>query len=405
MTRAARAAPATGPGGSPARRIRPVPLLFLVADTGGGHRTAARAVGQALARLYPGAFAPVYCDPLTGPAAPTLARRVMRLYGPVARHAPWLWGAAYRAVNSPAAMSLLHGTLLSGVSRAVTAAASFHQPAAIVSFHPLAGLAATDARDRLPGRLAVATVVTDLTAAHAAWRAANADLFIGPGLPPVTREFWAGPASRAERGRLRRSLGLEATGKVILLAGGAEGGGGITRRARAILRGCPDASVVAVCGRNRLAARRLQRLAGRHGGRLIVCGYTDAMAAWLRCADLVATKAGPGMIAEAACCGVPLLVTSQLPGQERDNAGLVTAAGAGLRVRGRRRLAGELRRLHDDPGAIERMGAAAARLARPEAAFEVAVLIAGLVAARARGPARTGPAPGGTRGRTIGVLG
>jgi hypothetical protein len=47
----------------------PLPLLFLIADTGGGHRSAARAVSQALDRMYPGRFAPVLCDPLGGPCA------------------------------------------------------------------------------------------------------------------------------------------------------------------------------------------------------------------------------------------------------------------------------------------------------------------------------------------------
>src|ERR1700733_8642576 len=46
-----------------------LPLLFLVADTGGGHRNAARAVGQALERMYPGRFAPALCDPLGGPGS------------------------------------------------------------------------------------------------------------------------------------------------------------------------------------------------------------------------------------------------------------------------------------------------------------------------------------------------
>ena len=48
----------------------PIPLLFLISDTGGGHRNAARAVGQALDRMYPGRFAPVLCDPLAGPGCP-----------------------------------------------------------------------------------------------------------------------------------------------------------------------------------------------------------------------------------------------------------------------------------------------------------------------------------------------
>ncbi|MGH3393172.1 MAG: hypothetical protein ACRDPO_00630, partial [Streptosporangiaceae bacterium] len=53
----------------PPRRRGPVPLLFLIADTGGGHRSAARAVGEALEQRYPGRFAPMLCDPLGGPGS------------------------------------------------------------------------------------------------------------------------------------------------------------------------------------------------------------------------------------------------------------------------------------------------------------------------------------------------
>ena len=45
----------------------PVPLLFLVGDNGGGHRSAANAVAQALDRLWPGCFAPVIDDPAGRP--------------------------------------------------------------------------------------------------------------------------------------------------------------------------------------------------------------------------------------------------------------------------------------------------------------------------------------------------
>ena len=74
---------------------------------------------------------------------------------------------------------------------------------------------------------------------------------------------------------------------------------------------------MAICGRNLRLQRRLTRLAARTGGRLTVLGFVDNMSDWLRCADVVIAKAGPGTIAEAACCGVPLLLTSHLPGQER----------------------------------------------------------------------------------------
>ena len=38
-------------------------------------------------------------------------------------------------------------------------------------------------------------------------------------------------------------------------------------------------------------------------------------------ADVLVTKAGPGTIAEAAAVGLPVMVTSFLPGQEAGNVG------------------------------------------------------------------------------------
>jgi 1,2-diacylglycerol 3-beta-galactosyltransferase len=389
-------------GGAPAR----VPLLFLVADTGGGHRRAAQAVGQALELACPGRFAPVLHDPLGGPGAARALRWVTGLYGPVVRRAPWLWGAAYHASNSRAALAVLRQTLLRLADRPAEAAAAALQPAAIVSFHPLTGGAAVAARDRRAPGAPVVTVVTDLATMHAAWRHAAADLVITPrgaapagrsrgpagraaGLP-VTSGFWAGPALPRERARLRRALGLPERGFVVLLAGGAEGTGGLARRAAAIVRRQPDVAVVAVCGRNQRLKDRLDRLAARSGGRLITLGFTRDMARWLRCCDVLVTKAGPGAIAEAACCGTPVLLTSHLPGQERGNAELVTAARAGRRVRGVRRLVAEVAALRADRAAVEAMRAAAARLGQPAAAADIAGLIAGLVPARLE---RARPAP------------
>ncbi len=124
---------------------RPTPLLFLVADTGGGHRSAARAVADALDRSCPGRFQPVLFDPLSGPRSAWLLRRVTRLYGPVIRRAPWAWGAAYRVSDSTRVMRLLGRTLLRLAERPVIEAAAALRPAALVSFHPLATPAAVAA--------------------------------------------------------------------------------------------------------------------------------------------------------------------------------------------------------------------------------------------------------------------
>ncbi len=386
------------------------PLLFLIADTGGGHRNAAWAVSQALGRIYPGQFTPLLCDPLAGPGSPRLLRVVTRLYGPVVRFAPWLWGALYRGCDSRPAMWLLRRTVLRLAQRPVTDAAMAVRPAAIVSFHPLTGAAACCARDLATPGAPVATVITDLARAHTAWRYPGVDVIAGPpsalcggrglrwarGAPqmvpaglPVRRDFSEERPERGQRAALRRTLGLDETRFLVLLTGGGEGSGGIGRRAAAILRRFDDIDVVAVCGRNRRLARRLGRLAARQGGRLTVTGFTSDMAAWLRCCDVVVTKAGPGTIAEASCCGTPMLLTSHLPGQEAGNAEIVTRAGAGRTARGVRRLLAEIENLQREQRELDTLRTAAAQLGQPGAAAGIARLIAGLA----------GSPPGTTRTR------
>jgi 1,2-diacylglycerol 3-beta-galactosyltransferase len=97
---------------------------------------------------------------------------------------------------------------------------------------------------------------------------------------------------------------------------------------------------------------------------------------------VVIAKAGPGTIAEATCCGAPLLLTSHLPGQEKGNARFVTAAGAGRHAPRRRQLLRELGELRRNPAALGAMRAASSRLGRPGAAAAVAASLASLADTR-----------------------
>jgi 1,2-diacylglycerol 3-beta-galactosyltransferase len=384
-----------------------VPLLFLIGDTGGGHRSAAKAVAQALEHAYPGRFAPVICDPLCGPDAPGWTRWIAGLYGPMVRVAPWLWGAIWRAAVSPRVLGWLRRTLMPPVYDGVARAVAGWRPAVIVNFHPLTADPAVRARDCGAAGLPVITVVTDLVTAHPAWWDAPADRLLVPsaaiagrcaqdGMPagryvhtglPVAAAFCRPPASAAERHVLQRALGL--SGRfLVVMTGGGEGSGGLYRRTAAILKAVPDVDVAVICGRNQRLRRRLGRLAERAEGRLTVHGFVDNMADWLRCADVVVGKAGPGTIAEALCCAAPLVLTSYVPGQEEGNAEFVVRAGAGSYTPSPRGLAAEIARLRDDPVALAAMRAASARAGRPRAAADIAGLL--VKAARTAGMAQPG---------------
>ncbi len=216
---------------------------------------------------------------------------------------------------------------------------------------------------------------------------------------PVAAEFCQPPLGEAERKELKRELGVDGD-FLVVLTGGAEGSGGLRRRAAAILRQVDDVDVAVICGRNRSLKRRVSRLAGRAGGgRLTAHGFVGNMADWLRCADIVVGKAGPGTIAEATCCGAPLVLTSFVPGQEKGNAEFVTGAGAGVYAPRPRQLAAEIGRLRRDPGALAAMRAARCGPAAPGAATDIARFLAdlsGLHGPADPGPADPGPAEGGT---------
>jgi 1,2-diacylglycerol 3-beta-galactosyltransferase len=376
----------------------PRPLLFLIGDTGGGHRSAAAAVAQALERALPGRFVPVIWDPLRGPDVARPLRWFAGLYGPCIRLTPWLWWLFWRTSDSPRVLAAVRRTIMAPVYGSVARAAESCRPALIVAFHPMTADPAVRARDRGGVLPPVVTVITDLITAHLSWRDApvdrvvvpseemaarcakddaEADRFVPLGLP-VAAEFCQPPLDEAERKELKRELGVQGD-FLVVLTGGAEGSGGLRRRAATILRQVDDVDVAVICGRNRSLKRRVARLAGRSGGgRLTAHGFVGNMPDWLRCADVVVGKAGPGTIAEATCCGAPLVLTSYVPGQEKGNAQFVTGAGAGVFAPRPRQLAAEIGRLRRDPDALAAMRAASVRVSRPRAATDIARFLAGM---------------------------
>jgi 1,2-diacylglycerol 3-beta-galactosyltransferase len=372
-----------------------IPVLLLFADTGGGHRSAAQAVADALEDGYPGVFAPWLYDPIRTGRSPRLLRGVAGLYGPIVRFAPWAWGAIYRASDSRRAAGFLRHTWLRLADALVAEVVTAQRPAVIVSFHPLITAAAVRAVRRRAEGTPVVTVVTDLVTTHATWRYDTVERIVVPSAAvrqrcvrdgiapedcldlglPVGRAFSGPPLTGQHRRALRRRLGVDPWRFLVVLAGGAEGSGQIGRYAAAITGAFDDIDVVAICGRNH---RLEQRLAARDCPRLTVKGFVDNMTDWYRTADLVVTKAGPQTIAEATCCGVALLLTSHLPGQERGNTELVVRVGAGVHAPRVEDLVRAVAHLKSDPNALRAMRRASTALARPDAARQVASLVAGL---------------------------
>jgi 1,2-diacylglycerol 3-beta-galactosyltransferase len=376
-----------------------IPLLFLIADTGGGHRAAAAAVAGQLAIDRPGEFDVAIIDPVDSPS-PGVLSRTADLYGPLIHHARWLWAAMYHATNSAAVVSLMRRSALRPLHRTLRRMVETERPSAVVSFHPLLNhLAAEAVHASATPQVPVITVITDLVDIHAGWACADVDAVVIPspgalarcrraGIPadrchqlglPVASAFARPLPDDGERRDLRRRLGLDEDRFTVLVCGGADGSGGLPARARAIAGSGLEVGLAVICGRNDRARRRLAGLCDSDGRSIPVLGFVDNMADWMRAADVVVTKAGPGTVSEALCSGLPMLLTWYIPGQERGNLEWVVNIGAGRYVPRPRELFDAIVEL-SAPGSqgLAAMRAAVASAARPEATERIAALIAGM---------------------------
>jgi 1,2-diacylglycerol 3-beta-galactosyltransferase len=270
-------------------------------------------------------------------------------------------------------------------------------PDLVLSVHPLLNhVTAALLRDGRRRR-GLMTVVTDLVDIHRGWACREADLIVVPtsearvamlhrrvaasrirqlGMP-VDLRFR--PARPGERGAIRERLGLDSRRPTVLLAGGGEGSGDMLGQVGTLAGEPRPWQVIAVCGRNERLRRRL--LARSYATPVLALGFVDDMPDLMRASDVVIGKAGPGAIAEALATGLPLVLTSYLPGQEHGNVRFVVEARVGRYApRPDRLLAAVSELLSGDGEAIRATAAHAAVLGRPRCALDIAAACLALVA-------------------------
>jgi processive 1,2-diacylglycerol beta-glucosyltransferase len=134
-----------------------------------------------------------------------------------------------------------------------------------------------------------------------------------------------------------------------------------------------DAEILVVCGRNARLQRRVSRLETVNSLRALA--YVEDVASLMLASDLLVTKAGGVTLAEAFCCGVPVVVFDPLPGQEEGNARFVTAQGAAELATSPRELASIVSELRWSPAHRSSLREHGARLATSGAALRTAAAI------------------------------
>ena len=220
---------------------------------------------------------------------------------------------------------------------------------------------------------------------------------------------------------LANNANCDPNAPMILVMGGGEGVGSLSNIVDELYASCTkrgvDATICVICGRNEKLQEQLQnrdwssvanreqkiRLKSRIpiiGERkrciavqralnrakqeppkqlgkvnVVGLGFITNMADYMVGSEVLVTKAGPGTIAEAAAVGLPIMLTSFLPGQEAGNVDYVLDYGFGDYSEDPVSIAEEVTTWLRDPSLLEVMSHRAQAAGRPDAASEIVLNI------------------------------
>jgi processive 1,2-diacylglycerol beta-glucosyltransferase len=365
-------------------------VLLLSASSGAGHVRAAQALQKAfdcrgdclvehidamryVSKLFQGIYEKAYIS--------------------MVRNAPALMGVLYERTDQPwrnptsrLALDRLNTQPMIRLLKRV-------QPDLCLATHflPAEILAWLIAKGKLQARNAI--VVTDYDV-HAGWLCRTvsryyvaipeaAEYLAGIGVPREIVRVTGIPIDPAfsqplDRSVARRSLRLDAAAPVVLLATGGYGVGPVGQLVRELLALERPWQLVAIAGKGEEVKKSLDELARAAGvlasgqPRLVSVGFTTQMDQYMAAADLLVGKAGGLTTSEALARHLPMALIEPIPGQEFRNADHLLENGTAIRCNNLPAAAWKIAALLEDRARTDRMRCAAAHMARPHAAADIA---------------------------------
>ena len=366
---------------------KPAHILFLFSDTGGGHRSSTEAIIEALQLEY-GEHITTQMVDIFQDVAPKPLASAPKWY-PYMVRVPEAWGMGFRISNTTRRAKLIVETAYPYVRHNVRKLIRNNPADMIVALHPLANDPFLHALGK--PHPPFITVVTDLVTTHALWYHQGVDLCIVPtqgayqralqdGLNPKQVKIIGLPVADrfcqpiGDKKALRKELGWPEDGIVILLVGGGEGMGPLEKTAKAIADANLPITLVVIAGRNQELKERLE--VREWPMRTLIYGFVHEMPDFMRAANILVTKAGPSTITEALNAGLPMILYSRLPGQEDGNVDYVISEGVGIWAPKTSYIVSAIKAWITHPKQLELASQACCQAARPEAAREIAHLLA-----------------------------
>lgn len=365
-------------------------VLLLSASSGAGHVRAGQALHQSFSArgdcLVEHIDAMQYVSKL-------FQSIYEKAYISMVRNAPDLMGVLYERTDQPWRIGSSRLALDRLNTQPMIRLLKRVQPDLCVATHflPAEILAWLIAKQKLNAKNAI--VVTDYDV-HAGWLCRTvsryyvaipeaAEYLAGIGVPreiiritgiPIDPVF----AQPLDRSAARQHLKLDPAATMVLFAAGGYGVGPVEQLVQDLLALQQPWQLVAIAGKGEDVKKRLDEIARFAGTlssghpRLVPVGFTTEMDRYMAAADLLVGKAGGLTTSEALSRRLPMALIEPIPGQEFRNADHLLENGTAIRCNNLPAAAWKIAKLLDDRTRMERMRRAAARMARPKAAVEIA---------------------------------
>jgi 1,2-diacylglycerol 3-beta-galactosyltransferase len=361
-------------------------ILYLFSDTGGGHRSAATAIMRAVEHLRRETYFQEMVDVFA--ACSGFLNIFAKLYGPVIKYSPKMWGQLYYWLDDERKLERLEKMSGPFILEELTDLLQKKMPDVIVSVHPMINRLTVTAIKQSGQKIPFMIVITDPVTLHRAWITPEADQVIVAtpearkqaleyGMPenkikvigmPIDPKFFLRDKEKEEA---RKKDHLKPKLFTILMMGGGEGAGKMFEIIRELDEEKIKAQLIVIAGRNKGLEQRLKKNRAKLNLPMRVYGFTDQVHELMAESDLIITKAGPGTIAEALAMGLPIIITSWLPGQEEGNVEFVVRENVGRVSRDPEKVV-EIVKEFMVTSQFQELKNNIKRVSRPQAAMEIA---------------------------------
>ncbi len=361
-------------------------IVFLMSDTGGGHRSAAEAIAQALNQKYGAENMEITLVDVFRECRWPL-NKMPEFYPWLIKRSASLWGIGYHIANTRPMYAVNKRMMYRSNRQRLRNVVEKHPADVVVSVHSIITPPMMYAYQTFDTRPPVITVVTDLVSTPRYWYDQRVDFTFLPTQAAYDRGIKQGMDARKmevvglpvhphfnelrERAVIRQEHGWDQDLPTILMVAGGDGVGTLQDTAKAIDALNLRCQLAIITGKNAALKQRLEGMTWNQPTHIY--GFSRDMHDKMTAADILVTKAGPATISEAFITGLPVILSGRIPGQEDGNVWHVVNNDAGIYANSPQKVAQTVADwlANDGEKLIERK-ANASKLANPDAVWKIA---------------------------------